>query len=72
MTVFQEMVVESMTTESNQKILVSFFSEDNALYYLIKSKYAIFSNIKVTRIARSAFWDTRILAGTIINRVIYT
>ena len=44
------------TTKSNQVILVSFFSEDNV--YLMKSKYAIFSNIKVTKIKRSTFFGT--------------
>ena len=30
------------------------------MYYLMKSKYAIISNIKVTEIERSSFWgDTR-------------
>ena len=30
------------------------------MVYLMKSKYAIFSNIRVTKIERSAFWgDTR-------------
>ena len=38
-------------------ILVSFFSEDNALSDEIKI-YAIFSNIKVTKIERSAFYGT--------------
>ena len=28
------------------------------MFYLMKSKYAIFLNIKVTKIERSAFWGT--------------
>ena len=43
------------TTEPNQMILVSFFLEDNVL----SDEYATFSNIKVTKIERSAFLDTR-------------
>ena len=40
-------------------ILVSFFSEDNiVLIYLMKSKYAVFSNFKVTKIESSAFLGT--------------
>ena len=40
-------------------ILVSFFSEDNLLSDEIKICYnAIFSNLKVTKIKRSAFWGT--------------
>ena len=60
------------TTEPNQMMLVSFFSVyiDNVLSDEIKI-YATFSNIKVTKIERSAFlsffffggggggWDTR-------------
>ena len=57
MTVFQKMVVESILPEPNQMILVSFFSEDNGLSLMI-SQYAIFSNIRVTKIERSAFWGT--------------
>ena len=41
------------TSQPISMILVSFFSEENV--YLMKSKYAIFSNIKVTKIERSAF-----------------
>ena len=29
------------------------------MFYLMISKYGIFSNIKVTKIERSALWDTR-------------
>ena len=61
MTVFQEIVVESMnTTKPNHTILVSFFSEDNVLSDELKLIHAIhvFSNFKVTKIERSAFWDT--------------
>ena len=42
------------TTEPNQMILVSFFSEDNVLSEEIK--IIIVSNVKVTKIERSAFW----------------
>ena len=41
------------STQPISIILVSFFSEDN---YLVKSKYAIFFNIKVTKIERSTFF----------------
>ena len=44
------------TTEPNQMILVSFFSEDSVLSDEIK--YAIFSNIKLMKIERSAFGGT--------------
>ena len=40
-------------TQPISMILVSIFSEDNA--YLMKSKYAIFFNIKVTKIEHSTF-----------------
>ena len=59
MTVFQEIVVESMnTTKPNHMILVSFFSEDNVLSDELKLIHAIFLNFKETKIERSAFWDT--------------
>ena len=44
------------TTQPISKILVSFFSEDNVLSDEIKICY--FSNIKVTKIERSAFFGT--------------
>ena len=44
------------TAQPISMILVLFFSEDNV--YLMKSKYAIFLNIKVTKIERSAFLGT--------------
>ena len=54
MTVFQEMVVESLILPNQyHMILVSFFSEGNVLSD--ESKCAIFSNFKVTKIERSAF-----------------
>ena len=37
-------------------ILVSFFSEDNGFFFLMKTKCAMFSNIKVTKIERPAFF----------------
>ena len=41
------------TTEINQMIFI-----EDSLFYLMKSKYAIFSNIKVTKVERSAFGGT--------------
>ena len=43
------------TTQPISMILVSFFSEDNVLSDEIKT-FAIFSNIKVMKIERSAFF----------------
>ena len=57
MTVFQEMVVESNTTEPNQMILVKKNSEDKVFSDEIKI-YAIFSNFKVTKIKHSTFLGT--------------
>ena len=58
MIVFQEMVVDSILP--NQIKLSWYYSVQKTLFYLMKSKYAIFLNIKVTKIERSAvFGDTR-------------
>ena len=51
LTVFQEMVVES-----NDMILVSFFSEDNVLSDEIKICYIF--EYQSTKVERSAFWGT--------------
>ena len=57
MTVFQEMVVESILP--NQIKRSWYHSFQKTLFYLMKSKYAIiFSNFKVTKIKRSAFFGT--------------
>ena len=51
------------TTQPISMILVSFFSDDNVLSDEMKKKMAIFSNIKVTKIERSAYFlDTRYIA----------
>ena len=50
-----EMTIESKLLNQFSMILVSFFSEDIKCFCLMKSKYATFFNIKVTKIERSAF-----------------
>ena len=56
MTVFQEIVVESILP--NQIIWSWYHSFQKTMFYLTKSKYAIFANFKVTKIERSAFGGT--------------
>ena len=64
MTVFQEMVVESILP--NQIKWSWYHSFQKTMFYLMKSKYAIFSNIKVTKFKRSAFFGT---PGIVLSRV---
>ena len=54
------------TTEPILMIFVSFFSEDN--FFSDEIKNAIFSNIKVTQIERSAFFDTRYTCRTLFHK----
>ena len=49
------MAIEIKTSQPSSMILVSFLSEDNVLSDEIKNN-AIFSNIKVTKIERSALF----------------
>ena len=56
MTVFQEMVVESILP--NQIKWSWHHSFQKTMFHLMKSKYAIFSNIKVLKIEHSAFSGT--------------
>ena len=53
---FQEMVVESILP--NQMKWSWYHSFQKTMFYLMKSKYAIYFNIKVTKIERSAFLGT--------------
>ena len=58
MTMFWRMTIESKLLKQFQWSWYHSFQK--TVFYLMKSKYAIFSNIKVTTIERSAFWgDTR-------------
>ena len=54
MTVFQEMVVESILPNQIKWSWYHIFQK--TMFYLMKSKYAIFSNIKVTKIERYSFF----------------
>ena len=53
---FQEMVVESILP--NQIKWSCYHSFQKTVFYLMKSKYALFSNIKVMKIERFAFLGT--------------
>ena len=55
MPVFREMTIESKLLDQFQSWHHSF---QKTMFYLMKVKYAIFSNIKVTKIERSAFLGT--------------
>ena len=56
MTVFQEIVVESILP--NQIRCSWYHSFQKTMFFLMKSKYAIFSNIKVKKTERSSFGGT--------------
>ena len=56
MTVFQKMVVESILP--NQIKWYWYHSFQKTMFYLIKSKYAIFLNINVTKIKQSSLLGT--------------
>ena len=56
MTMFWEITVESKLL--NQSQWSWYHSFQKAMFYLMKSKFAIFFNIKVTKIERSTFWGT--------------
>ena len=58
MTMFWEMTIETKLLNQFHWSWYHSFQE-TILFYLMKSKYAIFSKIKVTKIERSAFGDTR-------------
>ena len=55
MTVFLEMVVESILPNQIKWSWYHFFQK--TVFCLMKSKYAIFSNTKVTNIERSSFLE---------------
>ena len=58
MTMFWEITIESKLLNQFQWSL--YHSFQMTMFYLAKSKYVLFSNIKVTKIGRSDFWgDTR-------------
>ena len=65
MTMFQEMVVESILL--NQIKWSWYHSFQKTMFYLMKSKYAIFSNIKVMNIERSASLGTLGIEGIILR-----
>ena len=67
MTVFQEMVVESILLP-NQMILVSFFSEDNILFDEIKicCIFEFQSNEKKNDWAFRFFWTPGIVQGIVM------
>ena len=54
MTMFWEMTIELKLL--NQFQWSWYHSFQKTMFYLMKSKYAIFSNIRVMKIERSAFW----------------
>ena len=54
MTIFWEITIELKLLNQFQWSWYHFFQK--TMFYLMKSKYAIFSNIKVTKIGRSALW----------------
>ena len=69
MTVFHEMVVELILL--NQIKWSWYHPFQKTMFYLMKSKYAIFSSIKVMKIERSAFFflggDTRYMGNNIYD-----